>query len=211
MIDDRRFAVRRAQALGVVALLTFATGCSFFSKSQSRFYSLDRLPPAGAASASAPAPASTTGVRATPLGIDGIELPPGLDRREIVVRKADHQTEIRSAEQWSAGFQELALHTLAFDLADRLPEGSVILPGEAKPLAPMRSIDVVFEELAAGPESAVVLDARWVLRENGRPDVTHHERLTVAIPSLKSADVATGVSQALAMLADRMAAQVGAP
>jgi uncharacterized lipoprotein YmbA len=176
-------------------------GCSFFSKSQSKFYSLDRIAPA--------APAAS--VHGLPVGIDGVELPPGLDRREIVDRKADHQLDVRSNEQWSATLQPLVLHTLAFDLAARLPEGMMILPGEAKPSGAMRSIDVVLEEIAAGPEARVVLDGRWIVRENGRPDVARHERIVVDIASLDSANIANGVSQALGMLADRMASAMRAP
>lgn len=187
--------MRLRSLFAALAWMLIAAGCSFFSKSQSKFFSLDRI-----------APAAVTPAHGLPVAIDGIELPPGLDRREVVVRKADHQLEIRSAEQWSAQLQPLVLHTLAFDLAARLPEGMVILPGAAKPAGAMRSIDVVLEELAAGPNNSVVLDGRWVLREPGRADVSHHERITIEIPSLASKDVATGVSQALAALADRMAA-----
>jgi uncharacterized lipoprotein YmbA len=179
-------------------LLVLLAGCSFFSRSQSRFFSLDRIAPT--------TPVAT--VRGLPIGIDGVELPPGLDRREIVVRKADHQLEVRSTDQWSASLQPLVLHTLAFDLAARLPEGMVILPGESKPAGAMRSIDVVLEDLTAGPDAKVVLDGRWVVRENGRPDVARHERIVVDIASLDSANVSAGVSQALGMLADRMAAEI---
>jgi len=173
--------------------LLLLTGCSFFSRSQSKFYSLDRV---------APAAAPVAGVQGVPVSIDGVELPPGLDRREIVVRKPDHQLEIRSAEQWSASLKELALHTLAFDLAARLRDGMVILPGATKPAA-TRSIDVVFEELAAGPDAKVVVDARWTLQ-----GVAHHEQIAVDVPSLDSASVATGTSQAIGILADRIAAAV---
>lgn len=182
----------------IVVLTLLLTGCSFFSKTQSKFYSLDRIPPA----------APPAAIRGLPVAIDGIELPPGLDRREIVVRKADHQLDVRPNEQWSALLQPLVLHTLAFDLADRLPEGMMILPGAMKPSGAIRSIDVVLEELAAGPDAKVVLDGRWVLRVAGQPDVTRHERIVVDIASLDSANVSSGVSQALAMLADRMAAQL---
>jgi uncharacterized lipoprotein YmbA len=187
--------IRRTTTILLTLLLA---GCSFFSRSQSRFYSLDRIASATAVS----------GTRGTPVGIDGLELPPGLDRREVVIRKADHQLEIRSTDQWSALLQPLVLHTLAFDLASRLPEGMVILPGEARPAGATRSVIVVLEELAAGPDSKVVLDARWVEREAGRADITRHERIEVAIASLDSANVATGTSQAIATLADRMEAQL---
>jgi uncharacterized lipoprotein YmbA len=189
--------IRRTIPIVVLSLLL--TGCSFFSKSQSKFYSLDRIPPA----------APPANVRGLPLGIDGVELPPGLDRREIVVRKADHQLDVRANEQWSALLQPLVLHTLAFDLAARLPEGMVILPGESKPPGAMRSIDVVLEELAAGPDTKVILDGRWIVKDPGKPDITHHERIAIDIPSLDSANIATGMSQALGTLADRMAAELG--
>ena len=73
----------------------------------------------------------------------------------------------------------------------------VIMPGTAKP-ATTRSLDVAFEELAAGPDARVVVDARW--------GGTHHERIEVPIQSLDSANVASGTSQAIATLADRIAA-----
>ncbi|HEV7920577.1 MAG TPA: PqiC family protein [Thermoanaerobaculia bacterium] len=175
-------------------------GCSFFSRSQSKFYSLDRIPPA--------TPVAPTRVVGVPIAIDGIELPPGADRREVVVRQADHQLQVRSAEQWTASLQPLVLHTLAFDLAARLPEGMVILPGAVRPAGAARSVDVVLEELGAGPTNVVVLDGRWSVHESGRASQTHHERITVDVASLDSVNVATGMSQALGMLADRMAAQL---
>jgi uncharacterized lipoprotein YmbA len=177
-------------------VLLLLAGCSFFSRTPNKFYSLERI--AG----------PVVSAHGLPIAIDSFELPPDLDRREIVIRQADHKLEVRGAEQWSARLQPLALHTLAFDLASRLPEGMMILPGEAKPLAPVRSIDVVLEELAAGPDKVVVLDGRWVVRENGKPDVTRHERIAIDVPGLDSASVATGVSKAVATFADHIASQM---
>ena len=180
-----------------LVVLLFLTGCGFLSKSAPpKLYSLDRIAPAAAAPATAPA--------TLPIGIDSVEIPPGIDRRELVVRQPDHRLDVRSNEQWSAPFRDLVLHTLAFDLAARLPVGMVIVPGETKPAA-MRSIDVAFEELAANADRTVVLDARWILREPGRPEVAHRDRIVVNVPSLDAAQIATGISQALAGLADRMA------
>ena len=184
-----------------IVLVLLLAGCGLFSRgAKSRFFSLERV---------APAKAPVAGVRATPVAIEAVELPPGFDRREMVVRKADQQLEIRNADQWTATLEPMVLHTLAFDLAARLPEGSVILPGETRP-AVVRTIDVVFEEFAAGPESRVVLDGRWILREAGRADISHHERIEVAIGSLDGAQVVAGMSQALGQLADRMAGALGA-
>lgn len=186
--------MRRA---GVTLLLcTLLAGCGIFSRSKSRIYSLDRIKPA----------TPIASVRGTPLGIDAIELPPGLDRKEVVVRQADLRLEVRGTEQWSAPLEPLVLHTLAFDLADRMPEGMVILPGQPKPLGAMRSVSVVFEDLAASADRSFVLDARWNVNQTGTPVMTHHERIVIPMQSLESAAVATAMSQALAQLADRMAA-----
>jgi uncharacterized lipoprotein YmbA len=72
-------------------------------------------------------------VSGTPIAIDSVELPPGFDRKEVVVRKAGNQLDVRQTQQWSATLGQLVMHTLAFDVADRLPAGMVILPGAAKP------------------------------------------------------------------------------
>ena len=89
----------------------------------------------------------------------------------------------------------------AFQL-DILRAMYVILPGAIKPAA-VRTIDVVIEDIAAGPDAHVVLDGHWI--EGG---VSHREHLAVDVPSLDSVNVATGTSQVIAALADRIAAQL---
>ena len=177
-----------------VGLAMLLTGCSLFSRSQNRVYSLAHLP------------GPVANVRGAPIGIDSVELPPGFDRREIVVRMSDHQLDVRGTELWQASLKPMVLHTLAFDLAGRLPDGMVILPGAARPDGPMRSIDLAFEEIAAGPDAKVVLDARWSVRQSGLPDVIRREHIAVDIASLDSTSIASGMSQALAVLADRIVA-----
>jgi len=181
----------------IYACLLVLAGCSFFSKSKSTTYALDPIAPAAAADRGTAALAK----RGAPVAINTIELPPGLDRLEIVVRTSNGQLEVRSNELWPANLQPVVLHALSFDLASRLPEGMVVLPGESRPGAPPREIDVVFEDFTAGPDKRVTLDARWTLA-----GTSHHERLAIDIPSLDSGAVATGTSQALAALSDRIAA-----
>ncbi|MDP9360040.1 MAG: PqiC family protein [Acidobacteriota bacterium] len=180
-----------------ILLPLLLAGCSFLSSKPSRFYALDRIPPQYA----------VVSVRGLPIGVD-VVLPPGLNRKEVVVRQIDHQLDVRGREQWTATLEPLVLHTLAFDLASRLPDGMVILPGQAKPDGGMRSLDVVVEELAAGPDRAVVLDARWTLREAGRPDITRSDHIAIDIGTLDSANIATGISRAIATLADHIVTQL---
>jgi uncharacterized lipoprotein YmbA len=185
--------IRSTAAFLVVLLLA---GCGFFRQQKKNYYSLETVP-------SETQSVARTGI---PIGIDSVELPPPIDRREIVVRQADGKLELRGSELWSAPIKTMTVHTLAFDLAGRLPEGMVILPGQAKPVAGMRSIYVVIEEFAAGPESVLVLDARWILRTPGASDLTHHERIDVPVSSLGSAEIAAAMSRALSILAERIVA-----
>ena len=172
----------------LIVLTVLLTGCGMFSRAKSEFYSLDTLPAEGAK-------ATVTGL---PIGIDGVELPPGLDRKDVALRGTDHRLEIRGTQQWASPLEEMVIHTLAFDLANRLPDGMMILPGQVKPGA-MRSLSVTFEDLAAGQDRVFVLDARWTL-----DGVTRHEHITVNAESLESAAIADAMSRALATLADRI-------
>src|SRR5687768_16254969 len=115
--------------IACIALLTIlVTGCGIFRRPPNTFYALDTVPSATAAR-------SITG---SPVGIDGIELPPGIDRRGIVIRKEDNELEVRGTNQWASPLEDMVIHTLSFNLASRLPEGMVVLPGQVKPAA-MRS------------------------------------------------------------------------
>jgi uncharacterized lipoprotein YmbA len=186
--------IRRSGAILMMVLLF--PGCGFFSRPKNQFYSLDTIP------VQAPARAIVGGV---PVGLDGIELPPGFDRRGIVLRGPDHKFEVRGTHQWASSLEEMVIHTLAFDLASRLPEGMVILPGHAKPAA-MRSLFVTFEDLAPGPDNVFVLDARWSITETGAQELTKHERITIPLTSMESPAIAAAMSQALAALAERIVA-----
>lgn len=178
------------RAVPLLFVLIAAAGCGFFSRTKSRFFSLDRI---------VALETERRALTGPPVAIDAVELPPGADRREFVIRKSETQLDVRNTDQWSASFEDLFLHALAFDVADRLPEGMVILPGQPKPAGATRSLSVIVEELTVGPEPQVVLDARWIL--NG---TAHPERITISIPSLESAEIAGGMSAAVAELASRI-------
>ena len=169
------------------AFLLLLTGCGFFSRAKSTFYSLE------------PLPGTTAAITGAPIAIDGIELPPGLDRREIVVRGASGKLEVRERNQWASPLEDMVIHTLAFNIAKRVPEGMVILPGQAKPAGPVRSIYIVFEDLTAGPESTFTLDARWTSAQR-----TRHETITVPLQSLASESIVGGMNEALSILAQRI-------
>jgi hypothetical protein len=107
-----------------------------------------------------------------------------------------------------AELEEMVIHTLAFDLANRLPEGMMILPGQAQPSGAMRSVSVTFEDLAPGPDRVFVLDARWTLTAPGADELTRHERITVPLESTESPAIVAAMSRALATLAGRIVAAI---
>lgn len=184
-----------------ILLSVILAGCGFFSRTKSRFFTLDLIAPA----------AGVVAITGIPIGVDVVELPPGMDRREVIVTKADHRLEIRERDQWSASLEPLILHTLAHDLAQRLPTGMVILPGQPAPATPTRSVDLIVERLTAGPENRLYLDARWTLRERATTRLTRYEEIRVDMRSLDSAEVATALSTAVATLADRIVAGAAGP
>jgi uncharacterized lipoprotein YmbA len=178
-------------------LLVLAGGCGFLKPTKSQIFTIETQGPS----------APTTAVTGVPIGIDTVELPPGFDRKEIVVLKDDRQLDVRGTQQWAAPLESMVLHTVAHNLARRLPNGMVVLPGQSQPAA-MRSIDLVFEQLTAGPENAIVADVRWTLRQGAAITAQGHEQVTATTESLDSGAVAAGMSNALGQIADRLAAAV---
>lgn len=177
----------RTAAVLLVASLTLPA-CGFMSRTKSSFYTIE------------PVPGTVTAIQGVPIAVDIVELPPGFDRKEIVVRQSDGQLEIRETQQWTALLEPSVLHAVAFNLASRLPEGMVILPGQAIPAGGTRSIDLMFEEIVAGPANELVIDVRWTVRGGA----THHERIVTPLASLESGEIASGMSRGLATLSERI-------
>src|SRR5205823_13303961 len=97
--ESRRF-VEGEEMKRLLPLVLLLTACSFFSKTKSTIYSLDRVP------------GTVVNKAGTPIAIGAVELPPGFDRKEVVVRKANSQLDIRQTQQWSATLGQLVTHTL---------------------------------------------------------------------------------------------------
>lgn len=189
----------RSKAAVLVLCFGIAAGCSIFSRPDNQFFALETV-------ASEAPPVSVTG---PVVAIGGLELPPALDRRGVVIRGANHQIEVRGTHQWAAPLETMVLHTLSFNLADRLPEGMMVLPGQAKPAGPTRSIFIVLEELAPGPQPQFVLDGRWTISDGGGTgELTRRERITIELGSMESSEIVSAMSRALAELANRIARQI---
>ncbi len=203
----RRRSLPLLHMLPLLYLVPFAlalAGCGgLLKRPEVHTYSVEPMPATGA----------TAAVAGPPIGIGTVELPPGFDRQDIVVRASGHRLEVRGHELWPAPLASVVRHTLAVDLAARLPTGMVVLPGQTQPAGGTRSLDLVFAEIAAGPDNALVLDVRWSLSASGSGAAVTMRQAHVAeeLASLDSAAIAGGMSRALATLADRIAGELAPP
>lgn len=178
----------------VMVCVLLGVGCA--SSPQARFYTLEPR-------ASGQAPAALAG---PPVSVADVELPPTLDRRKLVYRTASAEVAIQPYERWSAPLDLMIRRTLATNLARRLQPGAVVLPGQPEPPDGFRSIVVVVERFAPGPDGHVSLRANWYLQDlEGR--LSHRQRETVRVEAGGNTGerAAAAMSDALAELARRMA------
>lgn len=208
---------RAALALALFApLLVLVAGCTLWGSSpKSDFFSLETVPGSERE--------GTRPVTGLPLAVERVRLPSAVDRRALVVYRTENRLDILGTQRWAGPLEEMVEHTLAFDLADRLGETMVVLPGHPKPEGGRRMLSILFEELAAGPEPVLVLDAHWTLQNTepisdekssggtGRQtetEIARHTRIEEPISSLDGSEIAAGTSRALAKLADSVAAEM---
>ncbi|SIQ38763.1 MULTISPECIES: PqiC family protein [Acidiphilium] len=156
----------------------------------------------------APMPGPTKPIASPPLAIAKVMMPAAIDR--LYLTSATGQTTLHVADhaRWAAPLDGEAQNTLADDLAQRLPDTTVLHPGDATPPRGTRLVSVNVTRFL--PEhSQVVLNADW------RIAARHHHRTIAAgrdhivIPSADTpAARASAMSAALSHLADHMVARL---
>ncbi|MFW5750939.1 MAG: PqiC family protein [Planctomycetota bacterium] len=181
---------------GIFCLLVLA-GC--FSSPRSRFYSL--TPATGQV--------DSHGYAGPVLGLGKVALPAALDRRALMVYRSDTRLEIRDTERWAGPLDVLTRDALAVALAARLPEGSVLLPNQARPDGDRRTLTLSLHRFAAGPDQVLHLAGRWSLVEGANVLGSRSTDIEVALPGLDGAAIATAMSTAIDRLAAAIAAQLG--
>lgn len=180
-----------------IAIMLMSCGTS----PPTRFFTLARVSPAGR---SAPKPPF-------PIQVNAVHIPAVLDRSEIVRQTGSDTLAISGQDRWAAPFGEMARNVLAQDLAERLPQGSVILP-----LAPAPSSAAhLVVNIAAFDQNAarrVRLDASWTLLR-GTPAKTI-SRGNVDLEDTAAGDdaalQAAAMSRLLGRLADNIVAALAA-
>lgn len=143
-----------------------------------------------------------------PVWISTVIVPKTLDRAELVRRASANRLDVSENHRWAAPLDEMIRRVLSQDLATRLPEGMVIEPGEPLPPGPLRRITVDLSTFESDLEGHVVLNAQWTLQsgDRGAVQLRRDEHILIDEGSGTPDAVSAGMSRALAILADRIAA-----
>jgi uncharacterized lipoprotein YmbA len=151
-----------------------------------------------------------------PLRIDAVNLPPALDRTEVVSNLPGGEVRIHELANWSAPLRESAPRILSADLMGRLPPGKVIYPSLQKPPAALSIAVDVLQFTVDGTHAE--LQAGWLVSGHTPAAQTPERRGSVVldrtIAGTAPGTVVEALSSLLGELADRIAAGVtgaGAP
>jgi uncharacterized lipoprotein YmbA len=151
-----RFPLRRiARAWPVLA--AFALGACA-SSAPLHYYTLETVPSTTRPVDAAPTSAVRAGL---PIELRSVQIPPALDRLEMMRSVAPGELALRESDHWAAPLGRMSRQTLADDLAERLPSGGLLATGAATsiPRAAL-SVEVVAFEISGG---TATMRVRWAV------------------------------------------------
>jgi uncharacterized lipoprotein YmbA len=163
-----------------------------------RYYTLNPIPPTVTA-------ASRTG---DSVWIARVIVPKTLDRTQLVRRVSANRLDVSENNRWAAPLDDMVRRVLSQDLATRLPENMVIQPDEPLSLGRLRRITVDLGTFESDLDGHIVLNVQWTVEssDNAEMQLRRDEHISVDGGSGIPDAVSAGMSRALAILADRMAA-----
>jgi uncharacterized lipoprotein YmbA len=185
----------RQAVVGAIALLFAACGTS----PPTHFFTLTPVAPAGHSAAAPP----------FAVQVNAVHIPAVLDRNEMVRQTGSNTLSISDQARWGAPLGEMARNVLAQDLANRLPQGTVIFPQAPAPQSAAHLV-VTIAKFGEDAEGKVVLVASWALIR-GNPPTTIVQRdvnLTGTAAGSDPASQAAGMSDLLAKLADQISGEL---
>ncbi len=187
--------MRSPQVWLLICCLPF--GCS--SSPPLRYYTLNDI--------ASTAPAVTMPNQA-PVRVDPIVIPQELDRLEIVTRIGPNRLRISELDHWAAPLDDQIRRVLSDDLSTRLPPHQLADPNEPAGGGPRRLLSVSITDFLADGTCSVALRADWMLR--GPNTDTERGTESIVIPGNEpcTASAAGQMSNALAVLADRLATMI---
>jgi uncharacterized protein len=192
---NRRFAMW--SALGVAMALT---ACS---SPDPVLYTIAMAP--GAVQAAAP------GI----VLLDHVEIPRYLDRSQIVKSSENYRLDVKSNDWWGEPLSSMVRRVLRDELAQRLPQSTVLGSGASGSISPDATIDLDLQRLDEDASGNVVLQAQATLTLKGRkaPAVRSFQfSVPSTAPASPAATTSAGevgaITIAVGKLADGLAAML---
>jgi uncharacterized protein len=187
--------------LQCIGLLGCCALCGCGSSPPTRFYILNQIPPSAAAVPSA---------SSIPVRVEPTALAPEIDRPELVTRSGPNRVHVAGSQRWAAPLRGQIRRVLSDDLAARLPPALVADPDEPATNEPRRMLTIAIEEFYGDDSCAVSLRAGWSLA-NPHVNLLHgSEQVQIPGSAPCSGELPAAMSQALAVLADRLAQVIAA-
>lgn len=188
--------MRRPWLLVLAGLCGLAAACS--SSPPTRFFTLSPVPPAGAAKSYA----------GPPVKVADIQVPPDMDRLELVRQSAGNELSVDDFAHWAAPLGDLARTALTQDLAQRLPAGRVVYPDVPEPEGTWHlSVDLL--SFTCAPDRAS-LEASWSLSAKSKPAGSPRQLRLSGSCGIDGPAEAAALSSLLGQLADAVAADMTA-
>jgi uncharacterized lipoprotein YmbA len=155
-----------------------------------------------------PAPGTALRTPARVIVLHRPGLPRYLDRAAIVTAMPGYRVEAPGGDRWAEPIGSMFARVLAQDLAQRLPDATVLSEQGAVSLPAGLSIDLEVQDFAPDANGTVVLQVQLAVEPGGReaPPPVRTMRLSVRPAANSTADLVAAMSDATGQLADAIAA-----
>jgi uncharacterized lipoprotein YmbA len=155
-----------------------------------------------------PAAAAPAAAAAVVLGLDQVQLPEYLQRRELVTRAASNQLTIAEFQQWGEPLKDGFTRTLRQDLENELGAGHVVAPPFDPARRPPLTVDVEVRRFERVAGRGALLEASWTLRDgkSGTTLALHDARAERPIAGDDPRATVAALSATVAALAGEIAA-----
>lgn len=184
------------------ASLLLALALAACASAKTYTYTLSAVPPAGGPVVSHPL--------ASPIEVGEVGIPAVIDRTSIVLTAPGDQLQVSQNDVWGAGLRDLIRRTLSEDLAERLPDGSVLQPGTPARSARLRIVAVAIQQFEGSTGGVVTLRADWTVVRSGETPKgkPHHADIQLNAAGGTVPAIVPAMSAALGQLADEIARSV---
>jgi len=144
-----------------------------------------------------------------PVAVADVQIPPSLDRISLTTQIAATQMKVANHTRWAAPLGGMIQHVLAQDLAQRMPQVHVLMPGDPPAPHGEQLVRVNIQNFIADASGRVVLDADWSVEATDKHHTLASDRAHIVMvgSALPYAEAVT-MSAVLGRLADEIAGKL---